>query len=257
MFDILAYNLSISSMHWYNGCMYTFNIKLANLNIHISTIYRNSVDLCRNYLIDDNLSDFNVVINQDCIDEERSNCDFDYSDGYLETIALYRQIGNILPIYSGLIMHGACIEYKNKGYMFVAPSGTGKTTHINLWLKHLRGVRVINGDKPIIRLIDNKPVIFGTPWNGKERMGDNCSCILDSIIVLNRGVIDKIKEISTYECIDDLINKIYIPEDKMIECFDLVNSMFKDIKLYRLECTMNDSAFVTSFEALTGGKYEG
>lgn len=65
--------------------------------------------------------------------------------------------------YDGFVIHGACILYKDNAYLFIAPSGTGKTTHIRLWIKHLRDLVIINGDKPIIRLINTLPYIYGTP----------------------------------------------------------------------------------------------
>ena len=49
-------------------------------------------------------------------------------------------------------MHGAVIRYKGKAYLFTAPSGTGKTTHIRQWLKKAEGTFVVNGDKPLIKV---------------------------------------------------------------------------------------------------------
>ena len=231
--------------------MYDFTIKLANLNIHVTCLHEYSKNLCKEYIIDTDNIDFNIVMNQELIDEERNIDDgYKYDDPYLESIALYRLIGNVLPNYDGLIAHGACIEYRNKCYMFVAPSGTGKTTHIKLWLKHLNDVKVINGDKPIIRLINNEPIVFGTPYNGKEHMGCNCFSKLDSIIIVNRSDIDSILEVNINDYIQDIINKIYIPNNKVLEVFDLVNVLFKNIKVYVLNCTMSDSAFEVAYKTL-------
>ena len=47
-----------------------------------------------------------------------------------------------------------------QAYLFCGSSGTGKTTHMLLWQKMLGDrFKFINGDKPIIRFIDNVPYI--------------------------------------------------------------------------------------------------
>lgn len=236
-----------------------FIAKIANLKFDITPIYNETYRLCKNFIIDEKECDIAIKSNQQIIDEERNISIEDnakYSDNYLETVAIYRQIGNIIPDYNGLIFHGAAIEYKNKCFMFVAPSGTGKTTHIDLWKKHIPNLNIINGDKPIIRLIDDVPIVFGTPWNGKEHYGSNSSCELNSIIIVKRGDIDKIYKVDGSNYLNDLLSKIYIPKDKISIAFDLINKMIQNVNVYVLECTMNDSAFITSFEELTGEKYE-
>ena len=49
------------------------------------------------------------------------------------------------------------IKVDNDAYAFCAKSGTGKTTHTKLWMQ-LLGDRMsyINGDKPLIRIIDDQ-----------------------------------------------------------------------------------------------------
>ena len=80
----------------------------------------------------------------------------DFAPEYLETLALLRKVAEVLPEKDGFLMHGAVIQWKDKAYMFTAPSGTGKTTHIRLWRKYLgQGVSIINGDKPFIRIVDD------------------------------------------------------------------------------------------------------
>ena len=69
----------------------------------------------------------------------------------------YRIICKKILSFDAMLMHCAAVSVDNEAYLFTAVSGTGKTTHINLWRKKF-GDRffVINGDKPIIRLIDGK-----------------------------------------------------------------------------------------------------
>ena len=75
----------------------------------------------------------------------------------------------------GAVLHGSAIAYDNQGIVFSANSGTGKSTHSNLWKKRFGSkVTIVNDDKPAIRFYDGIPYIFGTPWSGKSEL--KCQC---------------------------------------------------------------------------------
>ena len=70
--------------------------------------------------------------------------------------------------YKGTVLiHASLVRQNGKGYAFTAKSGTGKSTHVGLWLRYLPGCDMMNDDNPIIRIIDDKPYIYGGPWSGK------------------------------------------------------------------------------------------
>lgn len=52
---------------------------------------------------------------------------------------------------NAIILHSASIEYKNKGILFTAPSGTGKTTQTDLWHKYVKNVSDINADRTLLQ----------------------------------------------------------------------------------------------------------
>lgn len=88
----------------------------------------------------------------------------------------------------GLVFHSSTIDYNGKGIMFSADSGTGKSTHTGLWLKYYPAqTKIINDDSPLIRLVDGKPYVFGTPWSGKTDINDNVQAPLSAIVFLKRG----------------------------------------------------------------------
>ena len=58
------------------------------------------------------------------------------------------------------LIHASLVRQNGKGYAFTAKSGTGKSTHVGLWLKYLPGCDLMNDDNPIIRIIDGKPYIL-------------------------------------------------------------------------------------------------
>ena len=67
----------------------------------------------------------------------------------LESLALHRLLAERLPDYDVLLMHGSALSMDGIGYLFTAPSGTGKSTHAALW-RQVFGERVqmLNDDSP-------------------------------------------------------------------------------------------------------------
>lgn len=86
-----------------------------------------------------------------------------------------------------LLLHASLVRHNDKGYAFVAKSGTGKSTHVNMWLQNIADCDLMNDDNPIVRIIDNEIYIYGTPWSGKTpcyrnikaRLGAICKVVRD------------------------------------------------------------------------------
>ena len=72
------------------------------------------------------------------------------------------------------------------------------------------------------------------------------------IIMVARAEENSICEIDPAQYFDEIVRQVYIPTDPeaQIETFDLIDSMAKRIKFFRLECNMDKSAADTSFSAL-------
>ena len=169
-----------------------FKIRLADVNIAVNSMHDEVFRLCRDYLTD-GTTDFYVSPAPADIALERVKnlheaevegiLPVNYPDSYLETLAVYRKIAVEMLGHDTFLLHGAVIAVNDKAWLFTAPSGTGKTTHIRLWLDHIEGSYVVNGDKPLIR-IGEEVTAYGTPWAGKEGIGTAyVSRILINIIV--------------------------------------------------------------------------
>ena len=66
-----------------------------------------------------------------------------------------------------LLVHASVIRHEGKGYLFTAPSGTGKSTHTWLWHKYIPGCDLMNDDNPVVRIAAGETRIYGSPWSGK------------------------------------------------------------------------------------------
>lgn len=240
-----------------------FTIRLAEMNISINSIYDEVYSLCRDYLTDDT-PDFCIATEPSDIEFERQKniqealtegiVPVDYTDSYLETLAVYRKIADKMPEFGTFLMHGAVIAEGEKAFLFTASSGTGKTTHIRLWLDNIAGSYVVNGDKPLIHIGD-KVTVYGTPWAGKEGMQKNTGVELCGIVFLERGIDNSIVKIPLPQVLPLFIQQTYRPNDKqkLENILQLIRKLGSRVPLYRLKCNMQPDAAFTAYEALCAG----
>lgn len=175
--------------------------------------------------------------------EEHKHLTFDECEYLYSGSFFYEQ----LALYNGLMLHSSCIEYKGKAYLFSAPSGTGKSTHTHLWLKYLEGCRIINDDKPAIRIIDGVPYAFGTPWSGKTDENINEGVPIGGICFLGRGE-NKIKRIPGIAALKPFMDQTVRPRDKtlMNKMLETLNIILTKVPVYQMTCDMSEEAVKTA-----------
>ena len=181
------------------------------------------------------------------------------TDGYIEYTCIVDQVALGLPDLGMFLMHGATIEYNGKAYVFTAPSGTGKSTHISLWKKYLgEKVNIINGDKPEVSFHEDEVLVHGAPWCGKEGWQINTCAPLGGVCILKRGTDNRIEKINPGEHIEMLINQLYVvsKNDLLIKVVDLFTKMAERVSFFELECDISEDAARCSFEKLTGEDWE-
>ena len=231
-------------------------VKLSSLPMALHSEREFTADFCRDYLTDD-APLFEVETTKEAVEKETHDADEPTTYEYAEALCLYREIAERLPLYDRAVFHGAAIEYGGKAYLFTAPSGTGKTTHISLWRKYLgRDVKIINGDKPILRKTEDGITVWGTPFAGKEGWQRNVSASLAGICFLAQG-----KDNTVTKCggglFIRLLEQTFRPYGKeaMQHTASLVQALC-GLPCYELSCDISESAVKASFEALTGENYE-
>ncbi|MDO4466012.1 MAG: hypothetical protein Q4C49_03270 [Bacillota bacterium] len=229
-----------------------FTIELANKTIRIHSLYDEVYEMCKGYYVEDEKVDFEVISTQDLIDQEKDHLPF--PDSYLETVSIYRQIIEKMLDYSTFMMHGSVLASDRKhAFMFTAPSGTGKTTHTNLWLQNCPSAFVVNGDKPLLKVEGNQVLAYGTPWSGKERMNTNCCVPLKAIVILERGEKNRMEEIRFTSRVPFLLEQIYRPKNRLglRKTLRLVEQLSKHVKVYRyISNNFLDDAFSCTYDVL-------
>lgn len=234
--------------------MICFTMRLAGMNIRAGVNYERTKEYCSDFFTDGK-PDFEVAVSDGDIELERDGEDKQYSEWYLETLALYRKIAERAAGYGAILFHSSAVAVDGKAYVFTAKSGTGKSTHVALW-KKLLGERatVINDDKPLIRQSGGKFTVHGTPWNGKHKIGANISAELAGICIISRGEQNEIRKVSPDEALPTILSQTFRPsgEKATAGVVGVTTEMAESVPIYKLKCNMDISAAETSYGAMKG-----
>ncbi len=240
-----------------------FRITLAGVEIAVESLYDEVYRMCIPYLSDSAEEPaFRVRSTEQAIGYERRKADeearlegrepVDYGAPYLETLAVYRRIAAGMLDHRAVLMHGSAVGLDGNAWMFTAPSGVGKTTHTRLWLKHVPGSFVVNGDKPLIRLTEDAALVCGTPWSGKEGWNTNTAVPLKGIVFLERGEKNVMEPVEFSSVFPRLLQQTYRPRDPaaLRNTMSLVRELSERVRFYRLRCNMEPEAALVALEGL-------
>ena len=233
--------------------MFSFSIDIANLIIHIDCRYRYTYSLCSAYIVDNDNYNFAVSVDEEDIAYEKDSLkDSSFSIGYIESLAIHRKIAERVIDYNRCLIHGASVGIDNKGFLFLADSGTGKSTHIKLWLDNISSAYVINGDKPLLIFNDDDIYVCGTPWCGKEGLSNKLNVPLRGIVLLNRGLDNSIDVIDPSLCFESILRQIYIPKDrdKLNRTIEFIKDLSYRVPLYNMFCNMDKSAAYMAYRSI-------
>lgn len=244
--------------------MYTGIYRIAGRSIAIESLYPDVHAYCAAYRHAGD-PDFTIRITPADIDRERDKSAREdqrqgiapraFPEGYLEELAVYRQIADRMPAYDTLLIHGSAIALDGAAYLFTARSGTGKSTHTRFWRQTFGSRAVmINDDKPLVGLTDAGAVIYGTPYNGKHRLGENLSAPLQAICILERGAENAIRPISSGEAYPLLLQQVYRPGDPAVLglTLKLLDGLLTQVRLYRLACNLDPAAAQVAYDGMKG-----
>ena len=177
---------------------------------------------------------------------------------YVENVVMYRKIAERLCDFSAVVFHGAILEYEGRGYAVTAHSGVGKTTHTRIWLSEFGDkVKILNGDKPIFRIIDGVTYVCSTPWKGKEGYGYNAMLPLGGIAFLARGKENRSRTATADAVSMRLMNQIYISKTNVLSIsrsMRIADEILSTVPLYELECNMEPEAAHVAYRAFVEGR---
>jgi len=233
------------------------------------------------------IADVNIEVPYEFLEDAKRHChDYEVSPAEAEDAAsiVVRddicELGEQLPLFNRMIVHGVAVavkrnssenenedekenEYEDEeedvngnGFIFTAASGTGKSTHAFLWQRLLGEDRVdiINGDKPIVEMVEQRVSggfdvscfkVWGSPWCGKEGLQKNIGVPLKGIVLLSRLDSEhpkpQIARATREEWRDFMMEQTYLPENPiaLTRTFQMLEYIYNNVRAYRLYADMS------------------
>lgn len=152
-----------------------------------------------------------------------------------------------------LLIHASCVCKAHTGYLFLGKSGTGKSTHAQLWLKHIPDTELINDDNPIVRIINGKVYIYGSPWSGKTACYRNVRTNAGAFLQLEQAKHNDICRQTTIEAFTSILSSCSVIKwDKRIYggICDTIEEIMASIPCFRLKCLPDKDAAYISYKTI-------
>lgn len=191
-------------------------------------------------------------------------CAADYSKGRLITTGKHTKmaIDNALMVLFALatadqqtaLFHAAVVSHQGRAYLFLGPSGTGKSTHARLWLKYIEGSELVNDDNPVVRIERKTAVVYGSPWSGKTPCYRNVSYTLAGIVMLSQAPFNKIQRLSgihAYVAIMESISGKRWDERIADGLHHTENELASTVPMWHLECLPDEAAARLCHDTIT------
>lgn len=167
---------------------------------------------------------------------------FEINMVFLEMLALERH----LLKENALVLHSSYILWKNRGIVFTAPSGTGKSTQAELWRKY-EDAQIINGDRSVLwwNPAEKRFDVCGLPFCGSSGIRQNLSAPLSAVVFLSQAPQNHVWACPSSESIRKMYGEISINQwnPKAVEkSLTLIEKISQNVPMVRLACNMESMA---------------
>lgn len=145
-----------------------------------------------------------------------------------------------------LLFHASVIVRHGKAALFLGHSGTGKSTHAQLWLDTFADAERLNDDNPVVRLFENGEVrVYGSPWSGKTPCYKAASAPVQAFVQLVQAPHNAIRSLrmtQAYPHILTSVSGLKIDPHMMDAIYESIARLLETCPVYELECLPNQDA---------------
>ena len=167
---------------------------------------------------------------------------------------LWMMFGVVLSENSAIAIHSSVIVSRERGLLFLGESGTGKSTHTRLWRENIEGATLLNDDSPIVRIVDGKALVFGSPWSGKTPCYKNLSYPIAGFCRLSQAPHNLIRRLHPLAAIGALLPSCppaFAHDDYLQDGIcNTLGALLKQVGAYHLECLPDKAAAELSFNTI-------
>ena len=142
------------------------------------------------------------------------------------------------------VLHSVSIFYQGKAWLFSGSSGTGKSTHANLWANRYH-TPVLNGDLNVLGIKNGLPYLYGLPWCGTSETYTTTTYPLGGIVFLKQAPFNRVNSLPPDEQALFLMQRMISPtwtKDLLLKNLAFAETLAPLTKIFRLNCTKNPEA---------------
>ena len=152
--------------------------------------------------------------------------------------------------YQRIAVHSASILYRDRVWLFSAPSGTGKSTHVSLWKEAGFPIEDFNGDVAVCYLSqEGIALVAGLPWCGTSKIYRNTIAPLGGILFLSQAQHNSIQSPTPLEGVIQLTARCLTPswnQSMMTRNLEISKALAEKAVLGKLSCTPEIAAAQTA-----------
>ena len=139
-------------------------------------------------------------------DSEQVGKNLDYPLKYIDIVIFSNWLAN----FGDLLLHASGIIWEGEGYCFIGHSGAGKSTLVRD-LREKHGLTVMGEDQIALRKLDNRLMVFGTPWHETAEMCAYGGVPLKKIFFLNREAKQVVSPVDGSVAVIKLLETAFYP----------------------------------------------
>jgi len=156
-----------------------------------------------------------------------------------------------------LEMHSSVVMNQGKGYLFLGKSGTGKSTHSKLWIKHIPGTELLNDDNPILRLMpDGSARVYGSPWSGKTPCYKAQDVPVGAVVRIRQAPFNQIERLGTIQAYASLMASAsgFRPFPGLADGWHkTLEGLTQTVPCYVLDCLPDEAAAILCHNTVANG----
>lgn len=190
--------------------------------------------------------------------------DYQQIDGYVVAMTEEEKGGTTLRFllrtafecrfcYEGIVsLHAACVEVGDFAVAFTGPSGMGKSTRANAWIK-AHGAEFISGDRPAVRIGKNGSTACGVPWDGKEQVFRDVEVPLKCIMEVRRSPANYLRKLNREQARKLLMQQSFMPmwdTDAAFSALANIGALINKTPIYRVFCGPDENAAEVIYDIL-------
>ena len=157
--------------------------------------------------------------------------------------------------YAALEMHASVVMRGGRGFLFLGKSGTGKSTHSQLWLDHIPGTELLNDDNPVLRIEDGEVRVYGSPWSGKTPCYKAQDAPVGAIVRLRQAPqnhIERLGAVHAYSSVMASCSGFRAIRSLADAQHETLSEIAQRVPCYQLECLPDEAAARLCQETVDG-----